>query len=46
MKGPSESDFINIRGRLEVCEKSDSSIRKTLADHEKKLKGLSRPSNS
>ena len=23
MKGPSESDFVNIRGRIEVCEKAD-----------------------
>ena len=46
MKGPSESDFVNIRGRIEVCEKADSNIRKTLAEHEKKLKGLNRPSNS
>ena len=40
MNGPSESDFVNIRGRIEACEKADSSIRKTLAEHEKKLKGL------
>jgi hypothetical protein len=46
MKGPSESDFVNIRGRIEVCEKADSNIRKSLAEHEKKLKGLGRPSNS
>jgi hypothetical protein len=46
MKGPSESDFVNIRGRIEACEKADSNIRKTLAEHEKKLKGLNRPSNS
>jgi len=46
MKGPSESDFVNIRGRIEACEKADSMIRKTLAEHEKKLKGLSKPSAS
>ena len=45
-KGPSESDFVNLRGRMDACEKADSNIRKTLADHEKKLKGLNKPSSS
>lgn len=40
MRGPSESDFVNMRGRLDAGEKSDSQIRKTLIDHEKKIKNL------
>jgi hypothetical protein len=39
-KGPSESDFINMKLRIDGTEKSDSLMRKTLTEHEKKLKQL------
>lgn len=45
-RGPSESDFINLRQRLEGAEKSDSLMRKTLTEHDKKIKQLKLGNNN
>lgn len=40
LKCPSENDFNLMKGRMEACEKSDSLMKKTLTEHEKKIKNL------
>lgn len=40
LKCPSESDFNLLKGRVEGCEKAESLMKKTLTDHEKRLKNL------
>ena len=40
LKCPSENDFNLLKGRMEACEKADSLMKKTLTEHEKKLKNL------
>lgn len=35
---PSESDFMNLRNRMDMSEKNCSQLRKSLTDQEKKIK--------
>ena len=34
---PTESDFMNLRNRMDMCEKNGSQLRKSLTDQEKKM---------